>query len=127
MSCMRNRLFTSLLLVSFLGFTLSACFTQKKQIDKKGDGAADSVIENEILIILKGKIQPTVLEKAFKTFDLKAIKQISKQSNIWLYSFDATKIVSKKMLADVKKSIYVKSAQFNHRVSIRGETEVKQR
>lgn len=116
---MRNRLITPILLVTFIGFTLLGCLSQKSGTAKKGASSMENIIENEILVILKGSVQPSALEKSFKDFGMKVLRQVSKQANIWLFSFDVNKILPNKMLASVKKSVYVKSAQFNHRIELR--------
>ncbi len=122
---MRKLLFVLFFVVVTLSFAGLGCFSKRTVSQDVTSATNEEVIEDEILVVLKGKVQPTALQNSFKEFGMSILKEISAPANIWLFGFDMKKIVPKKMLAEVKKSVYVKSAQFNHRVQLREPTDRK--
>lgn len=112
---MKNYTFLFSLLVLPL---LLAC-TCKTTQPTTGNSSDDSFIKNEILVQLTDAATPRQLETDFNSYDFKQKKVISRETNLWLFTYDTSLIEPEKMLEKVKTSAHTVDAEFNKRLNIR--------
>lgn len=79
------------------------------------------VTTQELLIQLKKNTDISLIEEAFKGYELKSIKLISKHLNIWLVSYNAQHITAQELLLQIKSNSLVKDAQTNKKMELRND------
>jgi subtilisin family serine protease len=77
----------------------------------------------ELIIQLKNYVSVESIENAFEAVDLKIKDEISDYMNVFLFSFDPSKENETVLLEAVKSHQLVKTAQFNHIMTLRRGVE----
>ena len=85
----------------------------------KGIALPNGIIENELIVQFKNKIEPKQWAQKYERFGLKVRKPLSTLSHIYLLAYDTGKIAPDKMLATIKKDDKVATAEFNKRLETR--------
>ncbi len=85
----------------------------------KGIALPEGVIENELIVQFKDKIEASQWAQKYERFGLKVKKSLSTLSHIYLLSYDTGKMPPDRMLAMIKKDEEVATAEFNKRMETR--------
>lgn len=110
---MNLSIFRPLLLLAFL--LAYACNTQKNTETTE----MPTYIKDALIVQLKDQVTPRQLTNEYRPYSLKMGKAISKETNIWLFTYDTSAIKPLKMLKDIKSSQYVVEAEFDKVVELR--------
>ena len=80
----------------------------------------------DILVQLNPKVNPKALERTFSTQQIEAAlhhhRQLHAGANMHVFTFDENAVDANQLLAQVRQSALVASAQFNHKLDYRGVT-----
>jgi hypothetical protein len=106
-----RKIFLQIILVSFLMSYLSL-FAQE-----------ENIVPGEIIIQLNKFEELNSFSTSLKHIGLKTKLLLSKRMNIWLFTYDDTKIDVADVLFEIKRNKNVKTAQFNHVLSDRSLKE----
>ncbi len=79
----------------------------------------ENIIRGELLVQLKDSKSLEHFSNSFHHLDLKSKQLLSKRMNIWLFSYDDSKIDVSDVLFEIRKNDHVKAVQFNHVLSER--------
>ena len=92
---------------------------RKRSNKRKGEGAPDVIIDNELIIQIDDTVDASEWALRYKEYDLQLKKPISKLANMYLFIFNTATIDSKEMLALMKEDEKVKRVEFNKRMQKR--------
>ena len=96
-----------IVLASTLFFNLSSCSDGKKM--------TSTVVKNEIVATLRGKVKPQQVVAAFQKYKLERVKVMDRNTNTWLFTFDKTLIDPDQFLSSLQDSQFIKSAKFGEK------------
>lgn len=97
----------SIFVITMLFFNSSSCSDGKKM--------TSTVMKNEIVATLRGKVKPQQVVAAFQKYKMETVKVIDKNTNICLFTFDKTLIDPDQFLNSLQDSQFIKSAKFGEK------------
>lgn len=97
----------SIFVITMLFFNSSSCSDGKKM--------TSTVMKNEIVAMLRGKVKPQQVVAAFQKYEMEIVKVIDKNTNICLFTFDKTLIDPDQFLSSLQDSQFIKSAKFGEK------------
>jgi hypothetical protein len=97
----------SIFVITMLFFNSSSCSDGKKM--------TSTVMKNEIVATLRGKVKPQQVVAAFQKYEMEIVKVIDKNTNTWLFTFDKTLIDPDQFLNSLQDSQFIKSAKFGEK------------
>lgn len=80
-----------------------------------GKKMTNTIIKNEIVATLRGKVKPQQVVAAFQKYKMKTVKAVDKNTNTWLFSFDENLIDSDEFLNSLQDSQFIRSAKFREK------------
>lgn len=99
--------FFSLLLLCALSTFLICCNSPRQT------GQEPEVLPHRVLVLLKNRVQPGMLEQAFSDYKLKSEGPTSRSENRWLFTYDTTTIQPEDLLQKLRASEWVLEAKFD--------------
>lgn len=97
----------SIFVITMLFFNSSSCSDGKKM--------TSTVMKNEIVATLRGKVKPQQVVAAFQKYKMEIVKVIDKNTNICLFTFDKKLIDPDQFLSSLQDSQFIKSAKFGEK------------
>jgi hypothetical protein len=97
----------SIFVITMLFFNSSSCSDGKKM--------TSTVMKNEIVATLRGKVKPQQVVAAFQKYKMETVKVIDKNTNIWMFTFDKNLIDPDQFLNSLQDSQFIKSAKFGEK------------
>ncbi|MFK8009556.1 MAG: hypothetical protein AB8H03_24555 [Saprospiraceae bacterium] len=97
----------SIFVIILLFFNFSSCSDGKRM--------ASTVVKNEIVAILRGKVKPQQVVAAFQKYKMETVKVIDKNTNTWMFTFDKKLIDPDQFLNSLQDSQFIKSAKFGEK------------
>jgi hypothetical protein len=97
----------SIFVITMLFFNSSSCSDGKKM--------TSTVMKNEIVAMLRGKVKPQQVVAAFQKYKMETVKVIDKNTNIWMFTFDKNLIDPDQFLNSLQDSQFIKSAKFGEK------------
>lgn len=83
----------------------------------------ENIIPGEIIVQLYEFKYLDSFTKAFDLLELKSKQLLSKRMNIWLFTYDESKVDASDVLYEIRTNNYVKTVQFNHTLSERSASQ----
>lgn len=97
--------------IYFFVLSINSCKTKK---------SIDPIPENNTVIIdLKESVNPDQIINDFSTISLSKVKKLSNALNIYLFSYDTTKIGIEDLIEKLKESEKIDNAQSNKKTNTR--------
>ncbi|MFK7773572.1 MAG: hypothetical protein AB8F94_15590 [Saprospiraceae bacterium] len=81
----------------------------------EGKKMTNTVVKNEIVATLRGKVKPQQVVAAFQKYKMETVKSIDKNTNTWMFTFDKTLIDPDEFINSLQDSQFIKSAKFGER------------
>lgn len=95
----------------FISLLLGACKAPTSTVVPT-PAPTEEVEKSQLIILLKERIRPQMLEEEMSEYSLKAKAQTSRSQNLWIFTYDTHKIEAKTLLIKIKAVDYVLSAEF---------------
>lgn len=70
-------------------------------------------VPHSVLVLLKNRVQPGMLEQSFADYKLKSGGPTSRSENRWLFTYDITTIQAEKLIEKLRASEWVLEAQLD--------------
>ncbi len=96
-------------------FVIVLAFTFFSSSCSDGKKMTSTIIKNEIVATLRGKVKPQQVVAAFQKYKMETVKAVDKNTNTWLFSFDKTLIDPDQFLSSLQDSQFIKSAKFGEK------------
>lgn len=106
MRILKNKIFLLLFIAAPI-LLACTCNHAKKVVDQPNE-----IINDEIIVHLKGKVSPKTLIGAYQNYKLQIIRSINEEANQWLITWDTDLIEPAEMLKTLKNSQFTTDAAY---------------
>lgn len=95
----------------FLSLLLGACKAPTPEVIST-PAPTEEVEKNQLIVLLKERVRPQLLEEELREYAVKAKAQTSRSQNQWIFTYDTSKVPADALLNKIKAVDYVLSAAF---------------